>query len=186
MLSPAYVAGLFDGEGTVSLIYTIRRRKVQSDIPILGFKFAIKLASTYRPVLDQLREQYRGYINVSKHRNAVLRHKPVFAWTISGAEDQRRFLEDIADHVVIKKQQVAVGLRYVKTVGVPGARVFQRDWELRVECHRELEALNQRGNKPPPKHSIPSSPPTGWSPRQRYSPEELEKFMARMRAARRG
>lgn len=181
MLSPEYCAGLFDGEGTASLIYTVVRRRngSTSDIPILGFKFRVQVANTYRPVLDALQVQFDGMIYGQKR---LPRHRRVFTWVLSGAVNQRRFLLAVEPHVVIRREHVRVGLRFLDTVGPVGTRKTQAEWDERVACHRLLEVLNIRGDKKPPIHSLPEAPPDGWSPRRRYSPEQLAKFMAHVRA----
>lgn len=182
MLPLPYCAGFFDGEGGVSLIYTVRRRRVSSDVPILGFKFVVHVSQTSQEVLDLLQLQFGGYVNVSVNRTPT-HHKKPFAWRLTGAAQQRAFLEAIQPHVVVKKEQVRLGLRYLTTVKTVGKRTSQEDWNVRADVFNELKAANQRGRHVSIRE-IPVAPPQDWNPARRLTPSDLANVMARTRSAK--
>jgi hypothetical protein len=167
MLDPAYIAGFFDGEGTVSLIYTKRRTWIKHpDRFVFGFKFIVGVASTNLSILEKFQEQFLGDIC----KNAVPRkatHKQVFAWKICSADRQRHFLEAISPFVFVRKRQVELGLEYLGTSVQAGHRLSKESWDKRIEIFRELKQLNQRGAEKKPTNDIPLEPPLGWNPKYR-------------------
>ena len=183
MLPPTYIAGLFDGEGSVSLIYTVRRRRRNDEIPILGFKFVVLLGNTHRGILDSLQCQYSGYIHPNWH-GAPTNRKPMWTWRLTTFETQYRFLVDIEPHCIIKEEAVRLGLRYLSTAKRQGLRTSPDDWVTRVEVYRALTVVNQRGTTPKKKRETPVDPPEGWRPSRRFTPTELHEPMNRMRTCR--
>jgi hypothetical protein len=185
-ISPQYVAGFFDGEGTVSLIFTKRRPwKRDPEKHVLGFRFVVGIANTDRPILKCLQTQFGGDLNLSKRENPNRRHKPVYAWKIVGADRQRTFLQTIAPFCVVKARHIAAGLEYLMTVTTPGQRLDPDAWEVRLRVYAELRQLNQRGAEKEPRHTLPGSPSLGWNPKHRsYSETEIAEMMKIVRAGR--
>ncbi|HEY6022039.1 MAG TPA: hypothetical protein VIY48_19880 [Candidatus Paceibacterota bacterium] len=183
MLSPEYVAGLFDGEGTVSIVYSkIRRWKRDPSKYVYGFKIVAGLSSTFHPVLDLLKQQFSGDINISSPRKES-NHKAVGAWKITGHQRIQDFLKTIEPHCIIKKRQVGLGLAYLDTGGKSGQRITPELWQRRIDVFNELRGLNRRGTLRPLPNSIPANPATGWNPKRRnYSDEELAEMMNHVRS----
>ncbi len=179
MLSPEYVAGLFDGEGTASLLYTTCRRRNKSDIPILGFKFRVLLSNTYQPIIDLLQQQFGGNIYYGTPRE---RCKQIRIWSSQSSVAQRDFLTFIRPHVIIKHGHVECGLRFLSTVVGRGQRTLPGAWDIRLDCYKTLQTLNRRGEVKTEKHVPPSAAPDGWRPSARHTPEELKKVMEHVRA----
>lgn len=94
MISSQYAAGLFDGEGCIS---------IQEYKGI--FQKSVRLAATYRPVVEALCEKYRGNIacQTTTHRNAHY-------WYLTSKNDIAAFLEDVLPYLLEKKQQAEVML----------------------------------------------------------------------------
>jgi hypothetical protein len=181
LLHPAYTAGLFDGEGCVTLIYTVRRRRVASTIPILGFKFVVLVSNTHRQTLDRLRRMYGGYVHQSAHK--LPNHKIGWAWRLTTFREQQHFLTTIAPYSYTKKRAVQLGLRYLSTAKLPGRRTPTAHWKLRIRIYRELSIVNRRG-KPRRKRATPIRPPDGWKPTRRFTTRELANIMRRVRASK--
>ena len=186
MLSPEYIAGLFDGEGCVSLCYSkIRPWKKNPSKMVLGFKFVIGLCNTFGPVLYRLQEQFGGDISTSFHGNKVRNLKPVYAWKITGTEAQRKFLLTIEPFSIIKLRQVELGLSYLETKVGSGKRLTPDAWNRRIELFKEFREANMRGTGRMPANDIPAVPADGWNPKKRsYSDIELAEMMTHVRACR--
>ena len=167
MLNNAYVAGLFDGEGTVSLIYTKVRPWVSNPTKrVMGFKFTIALSNTYRPILEVLQRQFHGDISCSKlPRNK--NHKTVWSWKIGGRDKQIIFLNIIAPFCIIKKEQIKLGLAYLETSKGAGQHLTQKEWKKRIAIFEKLRVRNQRGLVKKYKYNIPNEPNKGWNPAHR-------------------
>jgi LAGLIDADG DNA endonuclease family protein len=145
MLSPQYVAGLFDGEGMVSLCLC-NRRPWKSDPSKRTFqlKFVVGISNTHKPIIELLKRQFNGDISCS-NRNS--RHKAVWAWKVTGRDTQLKFLTYIRNFVIIKSRQVDLGIQYAKTIGDIGQRTSQADWSLRLAIYNELRSLNRMGHE---------------------------------------
>lgn len=167
MLSPEYVAGLFDGEGFVSIIYC-KRRKWKSDETkhIVSFRIIVGIANTFQPVLIQVQRQFGGDIHLNtKGRTSF--HKDVLCWKLTGAQGQINFLNTIAPYAIIKNEQISTGLSFLGTVGTPGQRIDQNRWDKRLQCAAKMKELNRRGLPKPDTHKHPPTPPMGWNPSYR-------------------
>lgn len=187
MISPQYWAGLFDGEGMVSLCYcNVRKWKTDQTKSVQTFKFVVGVSNTHLPIIDELHRAFAGDVNAS-NRSGGSRHKPhhktVWAWKIAGRERQMAFLSTIQPFAVIKKEQIELGLEYVSTMVDPGQRLSQGAWEKRLSIYTRLRELNRMGFerqiiKPRPIASVRPNP------RDIYSPEELATKMNRARNSR--
>lgn len=182
MLTPEYVAGLFDGEGTVSIAYCKRRRwKTNPEKLVCGFRLVTHISNTHRKVLEMVGETIGGEVYGSSQKTKE-HHKQVWVWRAQGRDLLLQFLLFVQPHCVIKARQVSIGLDYVTTIGLKGSRVSPQHFELRKRCYEELRALNERGQKKQPAHALPSIAPERFKPRRFYTEEELHRRMTEMRA----
>ena len=116
-LSPQYVAGLFDGEGSFRIskgggLPSRMCKTVESSMTLYA-----QVVNTHRPVLEALCRQYGGGIyQNTKHANK--RWKSAWAWTISG-KPAAAFIQDIVEHLTIKKEQAEACLLFAETYHRP-------------------------------------------------------------------
>jgi hypothetical protein len=103
-LSDEYVAGLFDGEGTVSVYCFTQTRK--SGNSYRRYQLTVVLTNTHRPVLDRIRVQYGGFI--VKHQSRMGRRQ-CYRWMAS-AHIAQRFLSAIQPYAIIKRPVIDLGL----------------------------------------------------------------------------
>src|SRR5258708_7075513 len=103
MLSLEYLAGFFDGEGSVS----ITKVRPKSNLPYAGCGIRATVTNTYRPVLQELHERFGGNINVRIRR--ADHHKQGYEWQAHGS-DARNFLSAILPYLNEKYQQVVLAL----------------------------------------------------------------------------
>ncbi len=185
MLHPAYVAGLFDGEGCVALSF-VKRRSWASDSTktIYGFKFQLALSNTEQSIIEELKRQFEGTIAKGNAKKAKPWHKDVWSWHLQSSRTQRCFLEAIDPFVWIKRKQVDLAFAYLKTTVKPGQRLTQEVWEERLRIHNELRALNRRGPAAAPKYLPHDIVSKAQDTAHRYPRDELLTRMAKVRAAK--
>ena len=92
----AYLAGLIDGEGCISLALYKKA---------LGLSVIVGM--TERSPIDLLSSTYGGRVKVIPGRTA--RHRQVFDWRIFGFAAEK-ILRDIEPHLLVKREQCALAL----------------------------------------------------------------------------
>ena len=138
----AYIAGFFDGEGSVSFCY----RRTNKGYP--QWAFCITITNTRRDVLEWIRLLYSGVI-VQVRNAPKSNQKPCFSLRIyRGAET---ILSDIYPFVRLKKRQVEIGLE-IRALILAKNRKNERGHPIaesnilrRKELLAELKLLNRRG-----------------------------------------
>ena len=96
----AYFAGLFDGEGCISMAEHTNGR-----IP----RLIVQMAISHKPALIRLQQWFGGGIYEQKRYS----NKPMFAWQIGSFEDQFRFLDAIQPFLDEKRTQADAALLYL-------------------------------------------------------------------------
>ena len=99
----AYAAGLFDGEGCISICGPLQRG---------GANLRVVLGNTYKPILEQLKAQFGGSVGLG--RRATVCRLTLWQWTLSG-DKAVRFLEIVFPYLVIKKEQAQIAFEFQKT-----------------------------------------------------------------------
>lgn len=107
-----YVAGILDGEGTISVSYSQSRHARQ---PTLSAR--VSVGSTHRGVLDWLRSLFGGNVYEHKGNQVHTRAKTYWTWVVQGrpAMDVVTLAEP---HLRIKREQ-AVLMREVAALLLP-------------------------------------------------------------------
>lgn len=169
----------------MSLIYCkIRPWKRDTSKHVLGFRFVILIANTYKDIIERLQAQFGGDISSGK-RETSRGHKPIWSWRLVATQEQKLFLNAICPHSIIKHRQVALGLRYLETKVATGRRLSPEIWQERLAIFDELRGVNRRGIATLPKHHPPAEPSEGWKPKKRgYSDAELSEMMSHTRAGK--
>ena len=185
MLHPAYVAGLFDGEGTVALSY-IKRCPWKSDPTktTYGFKFQLALSNTDLSILEQLKSQFQGTIAKSNRQKVKPWHKNCWSWHLQSSRTQLHFLEAINPHILIKRPQIDLAFAYIETIVGQGQRISESQWDERLRIHKALRALNRRGPASAPKYEPRQAASKPQDTADRYSKDELFDRMAKVRGAK--
>ena len=142
MLSKEYIAGLFDGEGHVSITVTERRGKVDP-------KLCVKLTNTHLPVMELVKAQYGGTFYLQKKTEE--HYLQVYQLTFNVTES-KVFLTELIPFLIIKKRQAELALEFSSTVYRRGSKTVSNEekqlrerlmTELRAEKHREWIQLRQ-------------------------------------------
>ena len=114
-LELSYIAGLIDGDGSLSLIEQSSKRKrknrltdIVEEYEYVSYRPVIQIGNTYEPVLWWVKEQFNcGSIS----KSMPLRKRSMFyRWMTSGIRDVYRILEQLAPHL-IEKQEIAILLK---------------------------------------------------------------------------
>jgi len=106
----AYVAGLFDGEGTVTIGGAKRRRN--DTAPDYRLAISISQRAKDRAVLDRIQASFGGSVRERTRGPKVAR---TAEWQPNKLADAVRFLTAIAPYVQIKAPQVRLALEYMRT-----------------------------------------------------------------------
>ena len=119
-LSIEYIAGLFDGEGFI----TINKNK-GNFVPTVG----IKMNGFH--LLKELNNQFNGYFNTrSKYIN-----RPLTEWTLRGAYRVANFLNIVEPHLIIKKEQAQLCLELCKTYSI---RKSNNHWVKKIKVDKNV------------------------------------------------
>jgi len=150
MISAAYAAGLFDGEGGVAISGTKQTGTGRTNHRLAHVRWTkrIYIGNTHRGVLEMMAETFGGTIVLWKVSADRSHHRPFFMWNIYG-EAARGFLLAIRPHLIVKQQQVDIWLEFMDTMAPrssPGfkPRLPEGTAERRLELYAALLALNGR------------------------------------------
>jgi hypothetical protein len=130
----AYAAGLFDGEGSISIVsYTNRERGY--------FKLDVRVANTDKAVVEWLSIMFGGYLSVQKRTDET--HKVVYRWAIAD-RGAGRFLRLIYPYLKIKRLRAEMAINFRETYDrgvVVGGSVV----EYREKLYEQMRIANKRG-----------------------------------------
>ena len=138
MLTKEYVAGLFDGEGCITV--GRRRSPIASEV-FTAHKIVIQIRLAYKPILELMQQQYGGVLTPYKeYRNPadiVISKKPCYTWVLVREALVQRFLEDIYPLTHEKQSQCWLALEFLAQKHSVKNRWASKD----TEAYREEMAL---------------------------------------------
>lgn len=135
----AYVAGFFDGEGS---IYCVAEKRPQNRS---GFRFIVmsEVSNTVFDVLRDIREMTgNGFVSLNtqyKDKN----YKPLYKLKWNSSQ-QQRILPQLIPHFRVKKKQALLALEFFSLVS-SGNNYGKNQTERQAEIWEELSTLNGRG-----------------------------------------
>lgn len=137
----AYLAGIIDGEGTITLAKESRSRR---------YEVRVIVKNTNLELMNWLKENFGGFIR--KYKKIPFKTQ-IYDWIISGSKAVK-LLEEIAEFLIIKKGQYLVVITYTaakieaKKDGSPAHRGKEglEKWQEAFDyLKREITKLNKRG-----------------------------------------
>jgi hypothetical protein len=142
----AYIAGLFDGEGYITI-----RKQHKTDKRKSGTSYIVVIGVVNKDihVLSWLKNIYGGYI-YEKARYSK-KHAPTFEWVLMQRQACSKMLADILPFTKIKIKQVQLAqdflsLGFIKKSGVwPTFNALPEELALRDAYKEKLSLLNKRG-----------------------------------------
>lgn len=130
----AYLAGLVDGEGSIILH---RHHGAKANVAL-----RLSIASTHRGVLEWCRDTCSvGNIIGKGEAPAHGRHKASYMWLVN-SQAASSVLEQIADDLIIKKEQAQLAIEFQRKLKVPKEKA-DREWQN--QWRDRLRAMNARG-----------------------------------------
>lgn len=137
----AYLAGVIDGEGCITAIRDIRKKRIE-----VTFQICVRMSA--RNVIELFSELYGGNVTVTKYKNN--KWSTQYQWRASG-ERGEKLLWDILPYLRVKYEQAELYLKARATFtgiyknGVSG-RVSPSDIEMdqRLGYAHEIIMLNQK------------------------------------------
>lgn len=100
-IANAYLAGVFDGEGSIYFVET------QGTI-----RLDVSLANTFEPLVYVYQKLFGGRTRGRDPHNGVL---PMFEWAIGKQSDLEKFLLSTLPYLVTKREQAEIALNFIRT-----------------------------------------------------------------------
>jgi hypothetical protein len=106
MLSNEYVAGLFDGEGYLSIRPCMVKRAIH-----YRYQVHTGIANTYLPIIEALHAKFGGslYVNDSCHRKNSA-HRISYHWRVV-SQRAYWFFEQVLPHLIVKRDEVTLAMK---------------------------------------------------------------------------
>jgi hypothetical protein len=154
MISIEYIAGLFDGEGTVG-IYKVTNGESEK----IYWSITLNISGSFRPVLEAIQAFFGfGSIYSSKRNKKLIATrygsldtslcKQGWRWEIRNKNDSKEFLSKILPHLHEKKEQVELTLAFIDgKIAGPEASLqckalkkfnFTKEDNLEIKLHTDL------------------------------------------------
>jgi intein/homing endonuclease len=151
-LDLAYLAGLWDGEGSITVWHSIRkvskRRKVGADRYIA----AIVLVNTNKPMIDNV-ERILNDMDIYPtiyFRNRGIKNKDVYQLMSRNLTECETVLKAIYPYLIAKKQQAKLTLQFIESR--KKILLSSKGWghgtpysEDEIKWSKEIQRLNKRG-----------------------------------------
>lgn len=138
-LEKLYIAGFFDGEGSVSIARCStpgeKIRGGRAGYFYEKYFLQLSIVNTHRGVLEKVQYLYGGSI---RQGTKVEGRRTCYVWALRG-KHARRFLQEMYPLVHIKRDQIALALKFID---------LPRAWnvEERKRLYEVLSALNGKRN----------------------------------------
>jgi hypothetical protein len=147
-----YAAGLFDGEGYVRI-----NRWEKPNSTHIRYNLFVGIGMSHLPIIQALQREYRGSLNMNRHDLRNPRARIQFTWNVA-SRIAATFLRRIEPHVIVKKDEVLIALRFQDHVeNTPYVRLGRKKerrenheeiYAYREGLYREISALKKRSFPP--------------------------------------
>jgi hypothetical protein len=129
-----YVAGLFDGEGSV----TITKPSLRSD----RYRVIVQIAMTHRPTIEAVQAEFGGRVQIVKQSVYNANARDRYDWRLADTAAVE-FLRSIRPWLVTKAEATDIATRF--PFNVRGVRVTPEQRAVREALRLELKEANRRG-----------------------------------------
>ena len=107
-----YFAGVFDGEGFVRIDDHFH----QINTGNIRYALHAGVAMTYKPLIKMFFDKWGGmYKGDKSFQERYAKNRIIYRWSI-GNLNCERFLLEIRDHVIVKKEQVEIAIEFQRHV----------------------------------------------------------------------
>jgi len=135
-----YVAGMLDAEGTIQIAVDRRPNGV------IGMCLQIIIANTDIHLMKWLMGNFGGRFYRRKNNRgfSTLESPDIYFWNVFGKGNQEAFLLGILPYVTAKRQEVSLGLEFVRLVGWNKERKLQIAEEMKSAKIGDVEKERQQ------------------------------------------
>jgi hypothetical protein len=130
-----YIAGLFDGEGSVS----ITKPSERSD----RYRVIVQIAMTHKPTVDAVQAEFGGRVQTVKQSVYNSNARDRYDWRLQDSAAVE-FLRSIRPWLVTKATAADIAVRF--PFNARGQRVTDDQRAAREGLRLELKEANRRGN----------------------------------------
>jgi hypothetical protein len=102
MRSIEYLAGYFDGEGTIGIQKRVGSKHRSN--ATTSYQLTIKVANTYKPMLLEFQQRFGGHIAARGISKQFPNSRPIYDWSVTG-DAARAFLVQITPYLLEKRSQ---------------------------------------------------------------------------------
>lgn len=110
MISSEYIAGFFDGEGCVTIMFSGKTRQAQ---------LRITITNTDKNVLDEIQKEVGGRVYPVRGKTIPTHWKQGYHLDLS-TDTAYKLLKRIEPFVIVKRNQVQLGIRFQEFYVSPG------------------------------------------------------------------
>lgn len=147
MISDQYLAGLIDGEGSLTIVHRPRRDPGRKHETVSYAQVAITLCD--RAPLDAIAERF-GSSTVFALKQVNPKYRPAFRWQAHGPQAEA-LVRAVQPYLLIKQEQARIFLLFRETLLHRGqvtemqAAMNDEVKAWRMELRAKMRILNQRG-----------------------------------------
>lgn len=135
----AYLAGIIDGEGCISL----RRNKGRGQ-----FYVRVSVGITHKKTCELLQSIFKGNVRQEK-RSTYPNAQPIWRWELVKAEDLLFFLEQVGPHIRIKSRQIELAYKWIEVkkrhLSVGPVKLSDDEIQRREEMYQLMHKFNAVG-----------------------------------------
>ena len=136
----AYIAGLFDGEGSIYI--SLRNNRPKSRSP--EYSLRVSFVNTNEEVVHLIKDNFGGSI-LSRFREPDKKRKLTWDWAVSYIK-AKDFLKAVYPYLIIKKKQAELGIKFQEqSVRIRNnrKRLTLKELTRREFYKKEISKLNQ-------------------------------------------
>ena len=105
----AYLAGFFDGEGSIGVYESMVKNRPSATTRSLVQALRIGVAGTHRESIARLQRRWGGTMVPENRRTLLPNHKLTWYWTVTGSR-AKTVLEQLLPYLSVKREQAALAL----------------------------------------------------------------------------
>ena len=129
-----YLAGIIDGEGTISITHLKSRNE---------YRLRLLVTNTDRRLMDWLKTNFGGLL-YRRQDNSGHGWKDKYEWIFLTPRDTIPLLKILSKALVIKKEQCLIAIKFLETATIFGKRIGEKGRMARKELYEKMKQLNHR------------------------------------------
>lgn len=143
-IEAAYLAGLIDGEGSISVNRTKTSSSAKACKRGFAYRSSLVVAMTDLSILEWA-QNITGVGKICVKKRQSPKHKPAWTWAVWSNEAVSLLIQ-LLPYLRIKLNQAENLIEFQKVMRYPGKNgLSDEEWTLREFHHNKSHILNQRG-----------------------------------------